>query len=213
MNRNEDKLNRPVQALRLVLSSAITKPWRIHDCFSDFRPQERQQPKKKRSGALRIWNYFSIAAHIGLCVGHGSATRRTVLIPRLWRYFNSFQRERAGHTEKPCSNWQTCRGNTEHVINVWQQRSPAATHHHQNPRFHCGKFSPFPHCQIFLNKWLFVKPPSDLCPNPILFSASMRFEGSREGELHSVWSLHACGFWFVVKSWKQGQSLVTERLL
>lgn len=28
----------------------------------------------------------------------------------------------------------------------------------------------------------------------------MRFDGSREGELHSVWSLHICGFWFL--GWK-----------
>lgn len=39
----------------------------------------------------------------------------------------------------------------------------------------------------------------------------MRFDGSRKGELHSVWSLHDCGFWLRVEDWKQDDRTHSQR--
>lgn len=74
MNRNEDRLNRPVYALRSVLSSATTKPLRIPACFSDFCPQEGQKQKKKRKTSVVFFLYvelFSTAAHTDSAWGTG----------------------------------------------------------------------------------------------------------------------------------------------
>ena len=88
MHRNE---NRPVYALRSVLSSAMTKPSCIPACFSDFCPQEGQQ---QNLCGFSMWNYFSnAAAHIRLCMGHGPETLLVVLILLRAEFSNLFQRQ------------------------------------------------------------------------------------------------------------------------
>lgn len=56
MNKNEDKLIRPVYVLRSVLRSAVAEPMRIPACFSDFGPQEGGQ--RQNLCGFCTWNYF-----------------------------------------------------------------------------------------------------------------------------------------------------------
>lgn len=60
VNRNEDKLIRPVYTPRSVESSAVTKPMRIPLGFSDFCPREARQQQNLCGSCM--WNHFSTAA-------------------------------------------------------------------------------------------------------------------------------------------------------
>lgn len=56
---------------------------------------------------------------------------------------------------------------------------------------------------VYQSFFLFFKNVLISVPRQTIFSLCVRFDGSRKGELHSVWSRHDCGFWFGFESWKQ----------
>lgn len=99
LNRNEDELNRPVYALRSVLSSAMTKPLHIPACFSDFCPQEGQRQK---TSVVSVELFSPRSAHTDSAWGTGQ---------ELGSMFSFFFHQSSvicsGESVcRQCSNWQ-----------------------------------------------------------------------------------------------------------
>lgn len=123
MKRNEDELNRPVYAPRSASSSAMTKP----SCIPASRISvHRRDNSENLSWLLYVEWFFHRCPH-SLRMGHRPATLLDVLIPgSVMR-----SRERAGQTQRQCSNGKACRDNIEQVITLQELRQPPVSHCHQ----------------------------------------------------------------------------------
>lgn len=146
MNRNEDELNRPVYAPRSASNSAMTKP----SCIPASRISvHRRDNNENLSWLLYVEWFFHRCPH-SLRMGHRPATLLDVLIPgSVMR-----SRERAGQTQRQCSNGKACRDNIEQVITLQELRQPPVSHCHQKLHlFLMGSFM-----EIFCLPFIFVFP-------------------------------------------------------
>lgn len=100
VNRNEDKLIRPVYTPRSVESSAVTKPKRIPLGFSDFCPREARQQQRLCGSCM--WNDFSTAAArcTGPAWGERPATVLDAGILLRAEFCALLQTERAGQAQR-----------------------------------------------------------------------------------------------------------------
>lgn len=196
-------------------------------CFSDFCPQEGQQQKPRWFSGCGI--IFHRCPH-RLCMGHGPVTLLDVLILLPEQNFcNLLQKKRERESFcRPKQRDSIATG--RHVQTIPSTSSPCGSGDSLQQHiiitileFNMESSPPPPPSSLtfkfFKLKWLFVKSVFSFSifrslRHVVLFPACMRFDGSRKGELHSVWSLHDCGFWFRVESWRQDdRKPVTEMLL
>ena len=156
MNRNEDKLNRPVYALRSVSSSAMTKPSRIP--ASQISVHRRDN--SKTSVGFCMWNYFSTAAHIASAWGTG-------LQPRLMFWFFSEQssvilpRESA-RSQRQETVLQPADMSRQHLARHYSVAAKMACSNTSSSwsefQISLWKVSPtFNYFFFFFTKWLFVR--------------------------------------------------------
>lgn len=147
---------------------------------SQISVHRRDNSKKKKK---RVW-CFSVCGIIfhccphRLCVGHGSATQLTVLILRRAQFYNAFQRERAGQTEKQRSNWQTCRDNNEQRHQYVAAEIACSNTSSSESQISLWKvFFPLSSLTVlYFTKWLFVKPFIEPKPFFLCLPISVQFQ-------------------------------------